>query len=368
MAKPLNTLILLLIVFPTISQAGNTTQNIERKVWNEHMEASNYAGREAQKKYPDVQDMQILLSYVNRQMQTHSDCIQGKYNISKNQYIKIISLGVKLEWPVPPDAEKPGDCKKPNKQKIYSREQIISMALEYLKNSETGKGRELLTDLAQAGDAEAMFILGNNILENAKTEEEFKEAFQLSSKSAKKGDVDAMNMVGHMLYNGKGVKKDMSKAVDWWDFASRRGQVHARFNIAKMYWYGIVLPKNKKKARKLFESAARGGDKEAREFLADIVPNEKFRGLWVLHSINGFPPRSKITVQISKEKLAIYQKSCVTFYDYKRQLSRYTLITTKSNCKGERKGAIDRGQMLFVMNMLKMVSLVDKNTLILKRR
>ena len=114
--------------------------------------------------------------------------------------------------------------------------------------------------LAEQGDAEAQFKLGNRYVEGRGVPQDFAEAAKWYRMAAEQGHATAQNNLGVMYANGEGVPQDDVQAYAWFDIAAAQGdtlaseakdvvaqrmtgeaRVHAK-RLARQYWETYVLP------------------------------------------------------------------------------------------------------------------------------
>lgn len=78
--------------------------------------------------------------------------------------------------------------------------------------------------------------------------------------AAEAGDVEAMNLLGVLYILGVQVSSDYSKALDWFQKAIEGGSASAMHNLAQMYLYGIGLPRDYSNAFHWFRRSAAYGN------------------------------------------------------------------------------------------------------------
>jgi len=120
-----------------------------------------------------------------------------------------------------------------------------------------------LSAKANAGDPEAMFILGLMYYEGDGVEEDKERARQLWEKAAEKGVPEAMFNLGSIYDKGDGVEEDKERARRWWEKAAEKGVPEAMFNLGVMYLEGDGVEEDKERARRWWEKAAEKGYPEA---------------------------------------------------------------------------------------------------------
>ena len=87
---------------------------------------------------------------------------------------------------------------------------------------------------AQAGDADAMYRLGQIYATGSAAQKDYKEALRWYQKSAAKGNADAMYRLGEAYERGNGVREDIQQAVHWYDEATLRGNKSAKAALDRL--------------------------------------------------------------------------------------------------------------------------------------
>jgi len=110
------------------------------------------------------------------------------------------------------------------------------------------------------------------------SEEEIKEKLEVAKVKAdfnkwkplaEQGNAEAQYNIGQMYYKGKGALKDYKEAVKWYRKAAEQGSADAQYNIGQMYYEGDGVPKDYKEAVKWYRKAAEQGSADAQHSLAD---------------------------------------------------------------------------------------------------
>ena len=125
-----------------------------------------------------------------------------------------------------------------------------------------------LVKRAQAGDAEAQFLLGNGYYYGSHgLTINYKEAVKWLAKSAAQGYTRARLTLGVCYFDGKGVAKNEKEALKCWTKAAEEGDVDAQLELGLLYENGTGVSKNKKEAVKWYTKAADQGDERAKKAL-----------------------------------------------------------------------------------------------------
>ena len=92
--------------------------------------------------------------------------------------------------------------------------------------------------LAEAGDAEAQFILGGMYTEGRGVPQDYEEAVKWTRLAAEAGHRSAQINLGLMYRYGKGVAQNYAEAVKWFRPAAEAGDANAQYNLGNTYWKG----------------------------------------------------------------------------------------------------------------------------------
>lgn len=92
---------------------------------------------------------------------------------------------------------------------------------------------------------------------------------------ANSGDAEAQYTIGECYYRERGVKQDYLEAAKWFRRAANQGHAKAQHDLAMMYYKGIRLEKNYDEARVLLQKAANQDHKEAQVVLGNIYKTGK---------------------------------------------------------------------------------------------
>ena len=85
--------------------------------------------------------------------------------------------------------------------------------------------------LAEQGNAEAQFVLGNLYDYGEGVNQDYREAVRLYRLAADQGHAKAQFNLGVMYANGEGVLQDNRKTHMWWNIARSNGHAKADHNI-----------------------------------------------------------------------------------------------------------------------------------------
>jgi hypothetical protein len=87
---------------------------------------------------------------------------------------------------------------------------------------------------------------------------------------AEEGDADAQFNIGNIYYNGIGVDENDKEAAVWYHKAAKQGHAAAQFDLASMYYIGQGVEENDEKAKKWYRKAAKQGHHDAQVALQRI--------------------------------------------------------------------------------------------------
>lgn len=135
------------------------------------------------------------------------------------------------------------------------------------------EARELAAFLrpkAEAGDVEAMFMLGvmHDLGEGVAEDDAM--AMQLFRRCAALGSADCERSVGIMYQNGQSVRTDLAEALRWFLKAAEHGNGEAAFDVANFHRDGVTVPPDEAKALAWYRKAADMGSSAGLVALGDI--------------------------------------------------------------------------------------------------
>lgn len=107
---------------------------------------------------------------------------------------------------------------------------------------------------------------------------DFQAAAQILSPLAEAGDAWAKNALAGLYLRGLGVERDTSKGVDLLGEAASLGNVDAQFNLGVLYLEGIGVSVDERTAARFFLQAANQGLADAQFELGNILASGRFEG------------------------------------------------------------------------------------------
>lgn len=148
---------------------------------------------------------------------------------------------------------------------------------EFTLGNMYGAGRGVAKDYAAAlhwyraaaekGDAKAEYGVGYMYDTGTGVQQDFSAAMNWYQKAADQNDRRAQCAVAAMYYDGRGVKRDWSTAASWYRRAAENGLPRAQYDLGYMYYYGQGLKQDRAAAKRWFLEALKNGDEDAREWL-----------------------------------------------------------------------------------------------------
>jgi TPR repeat protein len=119
---------------------------------------------------------------------------------------------------------------------------------------------------AQAGDAEAEYLLGRRLITGAGGSRNLNDGVSWLRKAADQGYGNAEYLLGTLYEQGSGVEHDDRKAVEWFRKAAQQDSPHAMEKLGRFEDRAL----NRTEALKWYEKAARAGDGQALVDLAQM--------------------------------------------------------------------------------------------------
>lgn len=126
--------------------------------------------------------------------------------------------------------------------------------------------------LAEAGDSEAIFLMGTAYDEGLATTPDAGQAAAWFRRAADRGHILAQHNLGNAYADGRGVAQDEAAAINWWRKAADRGDTVPQFRLAQMYEQGRGTGQDLAKARQWYQRAAARGYAPAVEAVDRLVP------------------------------------------------------------------------------------------------
>lgn len=132
-----------------------------------------------------------------------------------------------------------------------------------------------LREAAQAGNDEALNLLGLCYYYGRGVVKDYKKAAQYYRQASDKGNDAASLNLGSCYYNGEGVPQDGAEAVRLYKKSASKGNGSAYYNLGYCSELGIGVPQDFQQALNYYVEAEKLGDKESHDKIIEI---KKFVG------------------------------------------------------------------------------------------
>ncbi len=142
-----------------------------------------------------------------------------------------------------------------------------------MRNGTDSKDIGAIIELAELGNANALYKLGRCYFEGFKTNQNLREAFECFKTSANLGNTNAQLYLGYCYEYGKGTRKNLKLAFEWYEMSAHQGNDAAQTNLAYFYEQGIVGEKDYVKAAEWYTKAAEQGNARALNNLGVLYEN-----------------------------------------------------------------------------------------------
>ncbi|QKV19334.1 peptidoglycan-binding protein [Oricola thermophila] len=126
-------------------------------------------------------------------------------------------------------------------------------------------GPMALREAAVAGDAKALFVIGDRLMGNGSgsPDSDMTEAVRWYEMAAEQGFAPAQYRLGNAYEKGRGVERDLEAARVWYEQAAEQGNVNAMHNLAVLFATEIDGERDMKAAARWFIEAAERGVKDS---------------------------------------------------------------------------------------------------------
>jgi len=139
---------------------------------------------------------------------------------------------------------------------MENRGEPVSVTMPVTGNSELF---ERLADVAEAGNVEAMNLLGVLFATDARIPSDYSMALYWFQRAADAGSADAMHNIANMYLRGLGVTRDFANAFRWFQRAAEGGNALAMHSVAAMAEHGLGTARDLALARRMYRKAAESG-------------------------------------------------------------------------------------------------------------
>jgi len=126
-----------------------------------------------------------------------------------------------------------------------------------------------LLSAADAGDVEAMNLLGVLYVLGVQVASDHSKALHWFQQAIHGGSVSAMHNLAQLYLFGIGVPRDYSNAFHWFQRSAAYGSVHGMYSAAVMAENGLGTPRDIRVARAMYRDAAESGFAPAMVWVSD---------------------------------------------------------------------------------------------------
>ncbi|ELA4930042.1 sel1 repeat family protein [Vibrio vulnificus] len=156
-------------------------------------------------------------------------------------------------------------------------EAISALAEHYYGAEDYKAALPLYLQLAEKGDANALYSLGVMNFEGEGVEQDQKKANQYYLAAAEKGNAEAMFQLAFSYNDGLGVTQDFKVANHWFASAAELGHSLATYNLGVSYLDGEGVQTDCKKAITLFEHAIeQDGEVNAYAMMGKVYSDSRY--------------------------------------------------------------------------------------------
>ena len=121
--------------------------------------------------------------------------------------------------------------------------------------------------LAEAGNAEAMFLMGTAYAEGLAKAQDPVTAIIWYRRAADQRHVLAQHNIGNAYASGTGVERSDEWAAYWWKLAAEQGDAIPQFRLAQLYERGQGVAQDMSLALRWYSDSARRGNSNAEQAL-----------------------------------------------------------------------------------------------------
>lgn len=124
--------------------------------------------------------------------------------------------------------------------------------------------------LAEAGNAEAMFLMGTAYAEGLAKSQDPITALTWYRRAADQQHVLAQHNIGNAYSSGTGVEASNEMAAYWWQLAAQQGDAVVQYRLAQLFEQGLGVPQDMSVALRWYADSARRGNDNARQALTRL--------------------------------------------------------------------------------------------------
>lgn len=151
--------------------------------------------------------------------------------------------------------------------------------MEAYQRQDFAAAYEKLLPLAEGGDTEAQFLLGEMYRQGQGVRQDYRQAVAWHRKAAEHGNGAAQYFMGNLYVNGGGiVEKDYRQAEFWYRKSIGNDNADAMYGLGYLYEKGFGVPNDLVEAYKWFSLAALKGNTKAgkkREQIRELMTPEQ---------------------------------------------------------------------------------------------
>ena len=125
--------------------------------------------------------------------------------------------------------------------------------------------------LAEAGNAEAMFLMGTAFAEGLARTQDSVTAILWYRRAAEKNHVLAQHNIGNAYSSGTGVEQSDELAAHWWLLAALQGDAIPQLRLGQVYERGQGVPQDMTQALRWYMDSAQRGNENAKQALARLA-------------------------------------------------------------------------------------------------
>lgn len=116
-----------------------------------------------------------------------------------------------------------------------------------------------LRAMAEQGDPQAQFVMGNRYERGQGAPQSYAEAFNWYRKSAEQGHAAAQFYLGAMYASGRGTAHDVDAAVMWYQKSAAQNYRDAMYPVAYAYEFGISVARDYSASLQWYQRSAEAG-------------------------------------------------------------------------------------------------------------
>jgi uncharacterized protein len=131
--------------------------------------------------------------------------------------------------------------------------------------------KEVWRGLANKGDVEAQFSLGNLYATGQGVPKDYTNAVLWYRFAAEQGHVQAQLYLGYYYSKGRGVAMSGKEALKWYTSAAEQGHVDAQYNLGALWFKGKGVSKSNVNAYVWWKVAAESGSGAAQKQLSKLT-------------------------------------------------------------------------------------------------